>query len=199
LADKDKEIYCNACYGKTFGPKGYGYAGGSAFLTSGGKAGAGDGKTSGGASSGGGGGKFCSECGTGGQTGKFCSSCGAAVDGGGGGGGSSAVEKSTPPVSVSKAKNVYSGGGAKATSGIGGSNEKCAKCGKSVYANEKATGAGKTYHDTCFRCTMCKKGLSSVNMADKDGDIYCNACYGKNFGPKGYGYAGGGASVMATT
>ena len=31
----------------------------------------------------------------------------------------------------------------------------------------------------------CDLGLSSVTLADKDKEIYCNSCYGKRFGPKG--------------
>ena len=31
------EIYCKACYGRAFGPKGYGYGGGAGALTNTGK------------------------------------------------------------------------------------------------------------------------------------------------------------------
>jgi len=31
-----------------------------------------------------------------------------------------------------------------------------------------------------------------MNAKDKDGEIYCESCYGKVFGPKGYGFGGGG-------
>jgi cysteine/glycine-rich protein len=33
MADRDGKIYCRSCYSKEFGPKGYGYGGGAAFLT----------------------------------------------------------------------------------------------------------------------------------------------------------------------
>ncbi|CAG8764754.1 17902_t:CDS:2, partial [Acaulospora morrowiae] len=33
MTDRDGKIYCRSCYSKEFGPKGYGYGGGSAFLT----------------------------------------------------------------------------------------------------------------------------------------------------------------------
>jgi len=193
LAEKSGEIYCTSCYGKKFGPKGYGYAGGAAGLLSG-EAKAVD--ASGGSAPIGssGGGRFCSNCGTGGQTGKFCSSCGKDTAGGGGG---SAVD-SAPAPSVSKAASSYRGGGGGGAVSVGG-GDKCGKCGKSVYAAEKVTGAGRSFHDTCFTCTSCRKGLSSVTLAEKDGTLYCTACYAKNFGPKGYGYSGGASSVFAHT
>ena len=30
----DRDVYCKLCYAKKFGPKGYGFGGGSAFLMS---------------------------------------------------------------------------------------------------------------------------------------------------------------------
>ncbi|UYV79261.1 PRMT8 [Cordylochernes scorpioides] len=34
------------------------------------------------------------------------------------------------------------------------------------------------------------------NLTEHENDIYCRTCYGKLFGPKGYGY-GGGAGVLS--
>jgi cysteine/glycine-rich protein len=189
LADKDKEIYCNSCYGKKFGPKGYGYAGGAAFLTSGNKSDSNEDKS-------GDSGITCGKCGKGGMSGKFCSSCGETLSAPSSSNTSSNTSSSSS--SVTKVKSAYSGGQSKVVMTVGGS-DKCAKCGKSVYANERATGAGKVFHESCFRCTTCGKGLSSSTLADKDGIIYCNTCYAKNFGPKGYGFGGGSASTMAYT
>jgi len=81
--------------------------------------------------------------------------------------------------------------------GLGG-GDKCSRCSKTVYFAEKAIGAGKNWHKQCFSCLTCKKGLDSDTLADKDGEIYCKACHGKNFGPKGYGF-GGGAGTLAHT
>ena len=39
----------------------------------------------------------------------------------------------------------------------------------------------------------CHKNLDSTNLTEKDNEVYCKSCYGKRFGPKGYGYAGGAA------
>ncbi|KAI8988922.1 hypothetical protein BDB01DRAFT_842384 [Pilobolus umbonatus] len=64
----------------------------------------------------------------------------------------------------------------------------CTGCGKSVYAAELVLGAGNKYHKMCLRCCQCDKILDSTNMVDKDHDLYCRGCHSKAFGPKGYGY-----------
>jgi len=69
---------------------------------------------------------------------------------------------------------------------------KCGRCSKEVYKAEEVIGAGLYWHQDCFKCATCKAALSSVNIRDKDKEIYCAPCYGKNFGPKGYGFGGGG-------
>ena len=33
-------------------------------------------------------------------------------------------------------------------------------------------------------------------MTEHEGELFCKGCYGKNFGPKGYGF-GGGAGVLS--
>jgi cysteine/glycine-rich protein len=38
---------------------------------------------------------------------------------------------------------------------------------------------------------ICKKSLDSGSISERDGDMFCDACYRKNFGPKGYGFGGG--------
>ncbi|XP_067863500.1 cysteine and glycine-rich protein 1-like [Heptranchias perlo] len=76
-----------------------------------------------------------------------------------------------------------------------GGSEKCPRCGQAVFAAEKVIGAGKSWHKSCFRCAKCGKGLESTTLADKDGEIYCKACYGKNFGPKGFGFGQGAGAL----
>ena len=44
----------------------------------------------------------------------------------------------------------------------------------------------------------CRKQLDSTNCNEHDGDLYCNGCYRKNFGPQGYGFAGGAAGLGAS-
>ena len=74
-----------------------------------------------------------------------------------------------------------------------GGAPKCPRCGKSVYAAEEVLGIGKKWHKSCFTCADCNKRLDSTTLSNKGDQIYCKACYGKKFGPKGFGYAGGGA------
>lgn len=43
----------------------------------------------------------------------------------------------------------------------------------------------------------CNRRLDSSNLTEHAGEIYCKSCYGKLFGPKGYGYGvGAGALSM---
>lgn len=47
-------------------------------------------------------------------------------------------------------------------------------------------GAGQEWHKMCFKCMAdgCNKILDSTTVADREGKIYCKACYAKTFGPK---------------
>ncbi|GAB1609984.1 cysteine and glycine-rich protein 1-like [Argonauta hians] len=77
-----------------------------------------------------------------------------------------------------------------------GGSDVCHRCSKAVYMAEKVSGAGKTYHKMCFRCNSCSKSLDSTTLCDNQTDIYCKACYNKQFGPKGFGF---GAALQRTT
>ncbi|PRP82451.1 hypothetical protein PROFUN_09698 [Planoprotostelium fungivorum] len=72
---------------------------------------------------------------------------------------------------------------------------KCPRCGKSVYFAERASGPGGDWHKLCLSCIDCKKMLDSTTLAEHDGQAYCKSCHGKKFGPKGFGFAGGGAMM----
>ncbi|KAL8609546.1 hypothetical protein ACOMHN_000602 [Nucella lapillus] len=133
--DHEGEIYCNSCYRKDFGPKGYGFAAGSAGL---------------------------------GTDGGACSAT---------------------------AVNITNNSGGSAFGG----GEKCPRCRKTVYMAEKVIGAGQAYHKSCFRCQACSKGLDSTILTQHESEIYCKACYGRLFGPKGYGYAGGASGLSMDT
>lgn len=37
--------------------------------------------------------------------------------------------------------------------------------------------------------------MDSTTLTERDGEVYCKGCYARNFGPKGYGFAGGGAMM----
>ncbi|KAJ8245376.1 hypothetical protein GJAV_G00270090, partial [Gymnothorax javanicus] len=77
-----------------------------------------------------------------------------------------------------------------------GGSEKCSRCGDSVYMAEKVVGAGKTWHRKCFTCSKCRKGLDSTNQNENEGEIYCKACYAKEFGPKGVGFGVGAGALL---
>ena len=73
----------------------------------------------------------------------------------------------------------------------------CPKCQKTVYFAEQLKAAYQTWHKTCFTCSTCNKRLDTSTCCDKDDKVYCRACYGRNFGPKGVGY-GVGAGTLQT-
>jgi len=186
LSDKDGEIYCNPCYGKLFGPKGFGI-GGTTVVTGVSVAD----KDS------------CPHCGRKNQQGRFCGECGKSKDA------APSVSTSTSSYTASSTttytppsnpkpvyKPTYQSTG---TSSANGGTDKCGKCGKAVFYAERITGAGRVWHESCFTCEGCKTRLNSLELADKDGRLFCGACYSKNFGPKGYGFAGGGGNVLAYT
>lgn len=50
----------------------------------------------------------------------------------------------------------------------------------------------KEWHRKCFKCKDCNKTLDSIIACDgPDHDVYCKTCYGKKWGPHGYGFACG--------
>ena len=56
----------------------------------------------------------------------------------------------------------------------------------------------KIFFQRCLRCATCGKSLDSTNLNEHEEEIYCKACYGKSFGPKGFGY-GISASALQMT
>ena len=74
---------------------------------------------------------------------------------------------------------------------------KCAKCEKSVYKAEEIRAANQYFHKLCFKCTLCNKLLETNILTEHQGDLFCRSCYGKKFGPKGYGF-GGGAGILSS-
>eukprot|EP01125_Pyxidicula_operculata_P011213 TRINITY_DN3666_c0_g1_i1.p1 TRINITY_DN3666_c0_g1~~TRINITY_DN3666_c0_g1_i1.p1 ORF type:complete len:169 (+),score=39.72 TRINITY_DN3666_c0_g1_i1:169-675(+) len=76
---------------------------------------------------------------------------------------------------------------------IGGGNPKCARCGKTVYHNEKSVACGKDWHTSCLKCKSCNKRLDATTLTEHDDEIFCKVCYGRNFGPKGVGFGLGGS------
>ncbi|XP_004066868.1 cysteine and glycine-rich protein 3 [Oryzias latipes] len=78
-----------------------------------------------------------------------------------------------------------------------GGGASCAACMKTVYHAEEIQCNGRSFHKTCFICMSCRKGLDSTTVAAHDSEIYCKTCYGKKYGPKGYGY-GQGAGALSS-
>ena len=77
--------------------------------------------------------------------------------------------------------------------GGSGGKDTCPRCGGQVFHAEKMLSRKNVFHKPCFSCLECKRPLDSTLCCDSpDGEIYCKACYGKYFGPKGYGYGGAG-------
>lgn len=135
----DNDIYCRGCYGKSFGAKGYGFAGGSGFLQ-----------------------------------------CGDFED--------NVADRPTLAINTTTIKGDAED-----------AKETCPRCGGKVFHAEKMLSKNHVFHKTCFHCLECHRPLDSVSCCDSpDGEIFCRPCYGKNFGPHGYGYGGVG-SVPALT
>uniref|UniRef100_A0A0N5B4U0 LIM zinc-binding domain-containing protein n=1 Tax=Strongyloides papillosus TaxID=174720 RepID=A0A0N5B4U0_STREA len=64
----------------------------------------------------------------------------------------------------------------------------CKRCNKIVYEAEKVSTAGAVWHKSCFRCFTCLKSLQLGQISERCNEIYCNSCYAKDYGPKGYGH-----------
>uniref|UniRef100_A0A8C0MA50 Cysteine and glycine-rich protein 2 n=1 Tax=Canis lupus familiaris TaxID=9615 RepID=A0A8C0MA50_CANLF len=80
---------------------------------------------------------------------------------------------------------------------VWGGGNRCAACGGTVYHAEEVQCDGRSFHRCCFLCMVCRKNLDSTTVAIHDEEIYCRSCYGKKYGPKGYGY-GQGAGTLST-
>ena len=71
-----------------------------------------------------------------------------------------------------------------------GGGDKCPRCNKTVYFAEAREGPNNIkYHKMCFTCCVCRKVVDST-FTERQGEIYCKSCYGKEYGPKGFGFGG---------
>ncbi|XP_072199631.1 cysteine and glycine-rich protein 2 [Excalfactoria chinensis] len=76
-----------------------------------------------------------------------------------------------------------------------GGGNKCGACGRTVYHAEEVQCDGRSFHRCCFLCMVCRKNLDSTTVAIHDAEVYCKSCYGKKYGPKGYGYGQGAGTL----
>ncbi len=89
-----------------------------------------------------------------------------------------------PPQKSPTMQQPSSGGGSAASSKYGG-GDKCPRCNKTVYFAEAREGPNNIkYHKMCFNCVVCRKVVDST-FTERQGEIYCKSCYGKEYGPKG--------------
>jgi NAD-dependent SIR2 family protein deacetylase len=70
---------------------------------------------------------------------------------------------------------------------------KCTICSKTVYKMEEMVAVGRVWHSSCFTCggskgDGCGRVLKRDDYLDHENQPYCNACYGKLFRPKGFGF-----------
>ena len=56
-------------------------------------------------------------------------------------------------------------------------NPKCAACQKTVYPLEMVSVAEKKLHETCFKCSVCKKKLTIRSYNILNGLFYCESHY----------------------
>ncbi|XP_040563906.1 cysteine and glycine-rich protein 1 [Lepeophtheirus salmonis] len=154
ITEHDGDMFCNSCYRKNFGPKGYGFGGGAGTLSM--------------------------------DDGKGYSTNMNKVD-----------HQAEAYIAPRRVMTEANGNSVNKTSDAKpfkkpvpkwGGAEICPRCNRSVFIAELMRGAGKAWHKSCFTCNICNKRVDSSNLCERDGDIFCKACYGKNFGPKGFGF-----------
>ena len=81
----------------------------------------------------------------------------------------------------------------------GGGGEKCHSCRKTVYAAEKATAQGNTFHQACFRCTECSTKLTANSWCvDSGGRLFCKAHFLQLLRAGGGDYSLGGTKETST-
>lgn len=82
------------------------------------------------------------------------------------------------------------------------------RCTVDYFANKNATLSSEqtVYCNQClehassvFNAVVCKKNLDSTTVAVHQEEIYCKSCYGKKYGPKGYGFGGGAGTLSMDT
>ncbi|KAJ2493415.1 hypothetical protein IWW47_004870, partial [Coemansia sp. RSA 2052] len=57
----------------------------------------------------------------------------------------------------------------------------CPRCNTTIYAAEMGTAAGRKYHKRCIRCKACDASIGSLQITEREGEIYCKQCYARDF------------------
>ncbi|XP_074660309.1 cysteine and glycine-rich protein 2-like [Tubulanus polymorphus] len=78
-----------------------------------------------------------------------------------------------------------------------GGGDKCHRCQTTVYHAECVEAGGKKFHKLCLKCQTCNKLLTPGSIKQHQDGLYCPSCYGKDFGPHGYGFAAGGGTGLS--
>lgn len=165
ISEHDNQVFCNTCYRKNYGPKGYGYGVGSGTLSM--------------------------------DDGQGYKTNPNEVDHRA----QAYVAPLKKPLVQSNTENtevpaVKLPEAIKVKPKWGGADI-CPRCNKSVFIAELMRAAGHAWHKSCFTCQICNKRVDSSILCERESEIYCKSCYGRNFGPKGVGY-GIGAGTLQT-
>jgi len=180
ITEHGGDMFCNSCYRKNFGPKGYGFGVGSGALSMD------DGKN------------YTTNKIEDHQAKAYVAPKAALAELQQNG--DSKSPSPAPPIAraVTPSRQSPNGTAKPKSFPKWGGAEVCPRCEKSVFIAELMRGAGQAWHKGCFLCVLCSKRIDSSNMCERDSEIYCRACYGKNFGPKGFGYGIGAGTLQMT-
>lgn len=172
LDNGKQEVFCKSCYGKAFGPKGYGFGGGAGTLQMTEVSAALPSETISVSDS---------------QISRSDHNpISVPVK-------ESVVSAATGSISrVPEITDSRPPVAAKRGSVLGGAPDVCPRCSKNVYFAEMMQGpGGSKYHKLCFRCTDCDKSLDSMNSCvTTENVLLCKTCYSKKHGPVGFGFRG---------
>jgi len=72
----------------------------------------------------------------------------------------------------------------------------CARCEGPVFMAELIRAENQAWHKCCFTCLECGKSLNPGSCCPREGEVHCQPCYQKNYGPHGVGF-GLGSSLQA--
>ncbi|XP_064634361.1 muscle LIM protein Mlp84B-like [Lineus longissimus] len=78
---------------------------------------------------------------------------------------------------------------------FGGGGSICPRCEKKVYHAEAMDLLDQKWHRHCLKCAICNHSVDSRTVREHDKELFCHSCYGREFGPKGYGYGGGAGTL----